>query len=128
MKTKKGFTLIELIVSIVIVALLSVVAMVNFSGSRAKARDSRRVADLEKIRMALEMARQLGTTYPSSLDYLVTNSFIQSIPSNPKGSAYSVSYQRSAGNYKYEIGTSMEDLGSTNMAANGGLNYKVFSP
>lgn len=125
---KRGFSFIELIVVITIIAVLSVAGILSYGPTQRKSRDSRRVADLEKIRMALEMARQLGTTYPSSLDYLVTNSFIQSIPSNPKGSAYSGSYQRSAGNYKYEIGTSMEDLGSTNMAASGGLNYKVFSP
>lgn len=127
MKTKKGFTLIELIVSIVIVALLSVVAMVNFSGTRAKARDSRRVADLEKIRMALEMARQLGTTYPLTLNVLPTMGVIESIPQNPKGIGYS--YGRSpTSNYRYGLGTSMEDLGSTNMAASGGINYRVTNP
>lgn len=127
MKTKKGFTLIELIVSIVIVALLSVVAMVNFSGSRAKARDSRRVADLERIRMALEMARQLGTTYPTSLTVLPTMGVIESIPQNPKGIGYS--YGRTNG-YKYGLGTSMEDAGSTNCptACGANYNYRVTNP
>ena len=125
MKTKKGFTLIELIVSIVIVALLSVVAMVNFSGSRAKARDSRRVADLQRISMALEMARQLGTTYPANLNYLVGNSLIQNIPANPKGVGYS--YSRLSG-YTYGLWTSMEDLGSTNILPSNNKNYKVTNP
>jgi hypothetical protein len=84
------------------------------------------MADLEKIRMALEMARQTGTTYPINLNYLVNNNFIQSIPNNPKGSTYS--YSPLAGNYRYEIGTSMEDPGSVNITPVGTINYKVYSP
>lgn len=125
MKTKKAFSFVELIVVVTIIAVLSMAGILSYGPTQRKSRDSRRVADLQKISMALEMARQIGTTYPSSLDYLVSNNFIQSIPNNPKGSAYS--YNRLT-NYTYEIGTSMEDLGSTNMTASGGLNYKVFNP
>lgn len=129
MKTKKAFSFIELIVVITIVAVLSLAAIISYGPIQKKSRDSRRMADLEKIRMALEMARQTGTTYPINLNYLVNNNFIQSIPSNPKGSAYSDSYLRSAGNYKYEIGTSMEDPGSVNVVPPvGSINYKVYSP
>lgn len=125
MKTKNGFSFVELIVVITIIAVLSLAAIISYGPVQKKSRDSRRIADLQKISMALEMARQIGTTYPSSLNYLVDNNFIQSIPNNPKGSPYD--YDRPT-DYTYEIGTSMEDLGSTNMAASGGLNYKVFNP
>lgn len=125
MKTKKAFSFIELIVVITIIAVLSVAAILSYGPTQRKSRDSRRVADLQKISMALEMARQIGTTYPSTLDYLVTNNFIQSIPDNPKGLDYV--YNRLT-DYTYEIGTSMEDLGSTNIPVSGSLNYKVFSP
>ncbi len=122
---KKAFSFIELIVVIAIIAVLSMAAIISYGPVQKKSRDSRRVADLEKIRMALEMARQIGTTYPLLLSYLVDNNFIQSIPDNPKGSAYN--YSRLTF-YTYEIGTSMEDLGSTNIPVSGGINYKVFNP
>ena len=125
MKTKKAFSFIELIVVITIIAVLSLAAIVSYGPIQKKSRDSRRVADLQKISMALEMSRQIGTTYPTDLQYLVDNNFIQSIPYNPKGSTYT--YNRLT-NYTYEIGTSMEDLGSTNIPVSGGLNYKVFNP
>ncbi|MDD3999133.1 MAG: type II secretion system protein [Candidatus Shapirobacteria bacterium] len=123
---KRGFSFIELIVVITIIAVLSVAAILSYGPTQRKSRDSRRVADLQKISMALEMARQIGTTYPSTLDYLVTNNFIQSIPNNPKGLEYD--YDRLT-DYTYEIGTSMEDPGSVNVVPPvGSINYKVFSP
>lgn len=125
MKTKKAFSFVELIVVVAIIGVLSVAAILSYGPIQKKSRDSRRVADLQKISMALEMARQMGTTYPLSLDYLVTNNFIQSIPSNPKGSDYL--YNRLTG-YTYTIGTSMEDLGSTNIAPSGSINYRVSNP
>ncbi len=126
-KNKKGFSFIELIVVIAIIAVLSVTAILSYGPSQRKSRDSRRMADLEKIRMALEMARQIGTTYPSALPTLVSLGVIQTIPTDPKTKTNYV-YGPTPPYYKYSIGASMEDLGSTNIPASGGLNYKVFNP
>ena len=52
---KNGFTLIELIVVVTIIAVLTVVGVISYSGTNRKARDSRRMADLEKVRIALEL-------------------------------------------------------------------------
>jgi len=124
-KNIKGFSFIELIVVVTIIAVLSMVGVLSYGQAQRKSRDSRRISDLERIRMALEMARQAGTTYPASLGVLVPN-YIQSIPVNPKGVGYS--YGRGPGNYRYGLGTSMEDLGSTNVSAAGGINYRVSNP
>lgn len=45
----KGFTLVELLVVIAVIGIVSSVALVGFSGSRAKARDARRISDLQNI-------------------------------------------------------------------------------
>lgn len=111
---KKGFTLIELIVSITIIAVMTVVAAVSFTGVGKKARDGRRIADLQKIGIALEIFKQqnVGGSYPSTGTYstvLVPN-FIQSLPKDPKTGS---SYVYSASGYTYSVCATVEDIGST---------------
>ena len=139
MKRKnKGFTLIELIVSITIIAVLTVVGVVSYGGASKKARDSRRIADLEKIRIALELYRQdVGSSYPltDTLSTVLVPKYIQAIPIGPKGESYSSGYFRET-NYMYRICTFVEEVGSTTADISGcsGLPagyvgyYKVKNP
>jgi len=117
-KTKKnGFTLIELIVTVTIIAILTVVGMISYSGTNKKARDNRRMADLEKIRIALELYRQgTGSTYPASLIDLTTG-YIQAIPVGPKGDSYT--YDQTGTGYTYTITTTLEETG---------VGYSVTNP
>lgn len=52
---EKGFTLIELLVVISIVALLSTIAFTSLNNARRKARDTKRIADIQVIYKAIEM-------------------------------------------------------------------------
>ena len=130
----QGFTLFELLVSISIIAVLTAVAVVSFGGLNKKTRDARRTADLEKIRMSLEAAKQIGTTYPSSLDILVNNSLIDRVPTDPK-TKVAYSYTRIT-NSTYRICANVEEVGSTSADVSGctGLPsgyagyYKVINP
>lgn len=67
MTTKKGFTLIEILVVIALIGVLSGILIVSFQGVRKSARDGKRKADLEQIRSGLEMCKQQTRTYPSVL-------------------------------------------------------------
>ncbi len=134
-KNKAGFTLFELLVSISIIAVLTAVAVVSFGGLNKKTRDARRTADLEKIRMALEAAKQVGNTYPASLTTLVGSSLLERVPTDPKGVGYS--YYYTGTNYTYTLCAQMEDVGSTNIGTCGGssrcgsglnCNYRVLNP
>lgn len=52
--SKKGFTLIELMVVVAIIAILAVVGITVFSNTQKSARDSRRQADISAIASAME--------------------------------------------------------------------------
>lgn len=57
---KKGFTLIELMVAIAIVAILAVVGLVIFGNVQRQARDARRTQDINAIALALEANKNPG--------------------------------------------------------------------
>ena len=61
---KKSFTLIELLVVIAIIGILAAFAMVSLGSAKAKARNSRRLADLNTFRTALEMYFSDHDQYP----------------------------------------------------------------
>lgn len=61
---KKGFTLIEMLIVITVIALLASLILVGMGGARAKARDSRRIADLHNVMNALELYYAKVGTYP----------------------------------------------------------------
>jgi prepilin-type N-terminal cleavage/methylation domain-containing protein len=64
MKLRKGFTLIELLVVIAIIGLLSTLAVVALNSARAKARDAKRISDVNQIRTALELYLNDQQAYP----------------------------------------------------------------
>lgn len=130
MKKNSGFSLVEMMVVMTIIMVITVVASVTFTGANRRARDNRRASDLEKIRVALEMSRQVGTTYAVNLPSLVSGGFIESVPVDPKGYVYY--FDRNVNGYQYQLYAQMEDLGSTNGTYSGSCggtcNYRVGSP
>jgi len=69
---KKGFTLIEILVVIAIIGVLSAVGLASYRSANEKARNSRRQADVQQLRSALEMYKTDKDTYPATLDLLTT--------------------------------------------------------
>lgn len=69
---QKGFTLIELLVVIAIIVVLSTVAMTSYRSASIRARDSRRQADVQQVRSALELYRTDKGYYPLSCTFTGT--------------------------------------------------------
>ncbi len=61
---KTGFTLIELMVTVAIMAILTAIVTSNFAQSKAKARDSKRITDINSMQAALEMFYDRCGRYP----------------------------------------------------------------
>lgn len=134
-KKIKGFTLFELLVSISIIAILTAVAVVSYGGLNKKTRDSRRVADLEKIRISLEAFRQIGNSYPATLTNVVNASLLDNVPVDPK-TKVAYPYTPLTSGTTYRVCAYVEDVGSTSSSTTGcsGLPagyagyYKVVNP
>ncbi len=69
----KGFTLIELLVVISIIALLTSVIIASFVTTKVKARDAKRVHDMDQIRKALEIYSDSTSTMPRTTRYGESN-------------------------------------------------------
>lgn len=63
---KSGFTLIELLVVIAIIGLLATLSVLAFQSSRARARDSRRLADIKQFQSALALYEHDAKKYPET--------------------------------------------------------------
>jgi len=71
LKKDKGFTLIELVVVMAIIAILTGLSIFNFNQARMKARDISRKNDLRQFVNAFESYKAVYQSYPPDLDSLV---------------------------------------------------------
>ncbi len=66
MKNNRGFTLIEMLIVIAIIAILAGIVLVGVSGFQASARDSRRIADVRNTQNLLELYYTQHGEYPTT--------------------------------------------------------------
>ena len=66
---KNGFTLLELLIAISIIAIISAVGITTFSTSQKLSRDTKRKQDLRSIAVALELYYQKNKHYPCTTDW-----------------------------------------------------------
>jgi prepilin-type N-terminal cleavage/methylation domain-containing protein len=99
MNKNKGFTLLEMLITVAIIALLSGIIMTSLTGSKAKSRDATRISGMGNIQLALELFYDKCQRYPNASSGAVSTSdsctvngnsynilnFISKIPPVPAG-------------------------------------------
>lgn len=98
---RKGFTLVELMIVITVIAILSTIAVVSFTRVQKQSRDTKRKGDVRSLATALQAYFTEVNSYPATLTAL-TPTYIPSVPVDPNGDTL-------VGSYSYS------QNGSTNM-------------
>jgi len=109
---KKGFTIIELLVSIVIIGILVTIMIVSYNGVQQRSRDSQRDSGVTKLKIAIEKYHADKSQYPDvcpsgddlscSVSLLSTSlaPYLSAIPHDPRNAV------DSATDYRYVRGAS----------------------
>ena len=83
-KSKKGFTLVELMIVITVIAILMTIAVASFTRVQKQSRDTKRKGDMRTIATALQAYFTENTAYPGILGSL-TPTYIPVVPVEPSG-------------------------------------------
>lgn len=82
-RAKTGFTLIELLVVMTIIGLLATLAVPRYFNTLAKSKEVVLKDDLATMRSSLDKYYGDKGKYPDSLDELVSQKYLRSIPVDP---------------------------------------------
>ncbi|MBI5411896.1 prepilin-type N-terminal cleavage/methylation domain-containing protein [Candidatus Peregrinibacteria bacterium] len=121
LRRNKGFSLVELLVVVTIIAILSVVAYTAVGGQTAKARDSRRQQDLTSIQSGLELYFVENNAYPvaGAGDTIsateLTGKYLSKVPTDPKPVTVGQKYRYKVSGSNYILAATLEnDAGKDN--------------
>ncbi|MDD5416012.1 MAG: type II secretion system protein [Candidatus Daviesbacteria bacterium] len=109
-----GFTLVELLVVVSIIAVLSIIGITIFSGVQKNARDARRKADIDSISKAWEAnISKTSPYYPLLQGTWFASGNIPKDPSTGSSYNYASGANESAGADTYKVCATLGDAAGT---------------
>ena len=79
----RGFTLVELLIVISLISILAAMGIVQYKNSVISAKESVLHTDLFRMRDAIDQYYADKQKYPSTLDALVSEGYMRSLPKDP---------------------------------------------
>ncbi len=92
-RSSRGFTLVELLVVIAIISILATLLLLQLGVARAKARDAKRIADVNQVRSALELYFDDNGSYlPTNIMTSLKPTYLINVPRDPIASGCTDTY------------------------------------
>lgn len=120
-----GFTVIEILITLIVIGGIAAIVMINYPSATKKARDVQRMNDLKSYQTALEFwANKNGGVYPTSAPVDIANLCTDlgmsssGCPKDPKGGTYS--YETDSGGLKYTIYSQQEQTSENYVVCSNG--------
>ena len=88
-KRNQGFTLVEIMIVVAIIAILAAVAIPNFVKYRKTSQAAACISNLKQIQSAVEQAKLAGKQTPEAADIIGTDKYIKQSPKCPQTGNYS---------------------------------------
>lgn len=82
-KMLKGFTLVEIMIVVAIIAILAAVAIPNFVRYRKTSQMNACISNLKQLQGAIEQAKMAGTATPGMTDIVGSDKYIKVTPKCP---------------------------------------------
>ena len=64
---RRGFTIVELLIVVVVIAILAAITAIAFNGIRQRANDTRRLSDVKAIQKALAQYHTVNGSFPAAV-------------------------------------------------------------
>lgn len=74
---RRGFTIVELLVVVVVISILATITIVTYEGVQERGRDAQRVSDAKAIEKAIDMYRSENLTLPAHVTPSWESSYVQ---------------------------------------------------
>lgn len=130
-KKQAGFTIVELLVVIIVIAILATLVTTAYNGVQAKARDTKRITDLQAIQDALELYHLDNGGYPDCFGGTYKPSANVKTPHfsaclgylSPKYLPSNVQDPINSNSYQYLYGVGLRKTGSVSFTIDKSDNY-----
>ena len=129
LKEAKGFTLVELLVVIAIIGILATLLVLQLGVARGKARDAKRIADINQIRSAVEIYFDDNGEYPQRATFADLQTdlvpiYLTHFPNDPLNTGVHTYWYAFRGAQRFHLSANLENW-STALNADADLNSTV---